>query len=120
MTAQLRHSRFRQVVALLALASTLWGAWIVVVHGSLSDDPVCAAESGLLIAHQRTSMRQGPGGIAAQHCSICHWLRSLRSVSGDAQPPTPSVAPGGFVTPDPITHEGHLARVHLPARSPPA
>jgi hypothetical protein len=120
MTAQFRHARFRQGVALLALVSSLWGAWLVVVHGSLGDDPVCAAESGLPIAHHQTSIRQGPGRISAQHCFICHWLRSLRSVSGDAQPSMPSVAPDGFVSPDPITHEGRIALVHRPARSPPA
>lgn len=120
MNRHFRRSRLRRGVALLALVSSLWGAWLAVVHGSLGDDPACAAEDGLVLAHHRTSIHDGRGGVSAQHCYICHWLRSLRSVSGDAPASMPSIAPDGFVSPDPPTHEGRIALVHLPARSPPA
>jgi hypothetical protein len=120
MNRRFRRSRFRAGVALLAVSCSLWSAWLVVVHGSLGDDSACAAESGLLVAHHPTSIGHAPGGISAQHCYICHWLRSLQAVSGDAPPALPSVARAGFVSPDPITREGHVGLVHLLARSPPA
>ena len=120
MNRRLRRSRFRRGVALLALVSSLWGAWLVVVHGSLGDDPACAAESGLALPHHGLSLHNGRGGTSAQHCYVCHWLRSLRSISGDPPAPLPSIAPGGIVPSAPSTCEGQIALVHLPARSPPA
>lgn len=120
MNGNLRRSPWRRSVALLALVSSLSGAWLTVVHGSLGDDPACAAESGFPIAPHRFTIGHGPGGIAPQHCYICHWLRSLRSVSGGAAPMLATSAPTGFVCPDLIIHEGHVAIVLLPARSPPA
>jgi hypothetical protein len=115
-----RRAFWRKSVALLALVSTLSGAWLTVVHGSLADDSACAAESGLPITPHRSTIGSGSGGIAPQHCYICHWLRSLHSVSGGDVPMLAAGAPAGFVCPDPITPEGHLALVLLPARSPPA
>jgi len=120
MNRRFRRSHFRRGVALLALVSSLWGAWLVVVHGSLGEDPACAAESGPPLAHHRTSINAGSGYLSAQHCYICHWLRSLRSVSGDPPAPMASIVPGGIVPPEVPTHEGQIALVHLPARSPPA
>jgi hypothetical protein len=116
----LRHSPCRRGVALLALVSTLSGAWLTVAHGSLGDDAACALESGFPITHHGTTIGHDAGGISAQHCYIRHWLRSLRSVAGDAAPLLASIAPTGFVYADPLTHDGHVALVQIPARSPPA
>ena len=63
-----RRAFWRKSVALLALVSTLSGAWLTVVHGSLGDDSVCAAEPGIPIAPHRSTIGHGSGGIAAQHC----------------------------------------------------
>jgi hypothetical protein len=120
MNRNLRRSAWRRGIALLALVSSLWGGWLTVVHGSLGEDAACAAESGFAIPHGGSTIGHGAGGIAAQHCYICHWLRSLRSVTGDTPPVAASIAPAGFVYVDPIIREGHVILAQLPARSPPA
>ena len=115
-----RRSRWRRGVALLALVSSLSGAWLTVVHGSLGDDAACALESGIPPLRQGATLGHDSGALSAQHCYICHWLRSLRSVNGGDAPTLATSAPAGFVCLDPITHEGRVTIVLLPARSPPA
>jgi hypothetical protein len=100
--------------------SSLPGAWLTVVHGSLGHDAACALESGIPPLRHGAALGHDSGALSAQHCYICHWLRSLRSVTGDGPPIVASSAPVGFVCPDPITHKGHVDLVQLPARSPPA
>jgi hypothetical protein len=54
------------------------------------------------------------------HCSICHWLRSLRPLVGDLVEVAAAIVPADALPPDPLTHEGHRTLVRVPARSPPA
>jgi hypothetical protein len=120
MNRNLRRSSWRRGVALLALVSSLSGAWLTVVHGSLGDDAACALESGIPPLRHGATLGHDAGALSAQHCYICHWLRSLRSATGDGPPTLAASAPAEFVFLDSITHEAHVALVHLPARSPPA
>lgn len=120
MNRNLRRSPWWKGVALLALVSVLSGAWLTVVHGSLVEGAVCPAESGSPIAHDGFTIGHGHGAIAHHDCYICRWLRSLWSMTGDAPPMLAAFVPAGFVHPNPIAHEGHLALARVPARSPPA
>jgi hypothetical protein len=121
MNGLLRRSRFGRGVALLALVSSLWGAWLVVVHGSLGGDAACAAESGLAPVRGAEAIRHGGRWtLEAGHCYVCHWLRSLRALDGDAATPAVQMAPVGLVASQLPTRQGHVALVQLPARSPPA
>jgi hypothetical protein len=77
------HSRFRRALAtglmvLLGVVSVL----PLVTHAELFDDPYCepypaGAAHG---AHQSGTsvLRTGTDGEDAQHCDVCHWLRSIR------------------------------------------
>jgi hypothetical protein len=120
MNRTLRRSPLWRGVALLALVSSLSGAWLTVGHGSLGDDAACALESGIPPLRHGATLGHESGGLSPQHCYICHWLRSLRSVTGDGPPVLASSARVGFVCTEPITHDGDIALVQLPARSPPA
>ena len=120
MNRNLRRSPLRRGVALLALVSSLSGAWLTVVHGSLGDDAACALESGIPPLRHGATLGHDSGALSAQHCYICHWLRSLRSVTGDGPPDLVSGAPAGFTAPVAITRDGHIVLVQLPARAPPA
>jgi hypothetical protein len=116
----LRRSPWRKGVALLALVSVLSGAWLTVVHGSLVAGGSCAADSDFSAARHGVTIGHGRGAIAHHDCFICHWLRSLRSMTGGEPPMLAGIVPAGLVRPDPIGREGHLSPVAIPARSPPA
>jgi len=120
MNRNLRRSPWWKGVVLLVLVSVLSGAWLTVVHGSLVEGGACPAESDASAAHHEVAIGHAHGAIAHHDCFICHWLRSLRSMTGDAAPVLAGIAPAGFVRADPIDREGHPPFVALPARAPPA
>jgi hypothetical protein len=116
----LRRSPWWQGVALLALVSVLSGTWLTVVHGGLLEGGACPAASGPPPPRHGFTVGHDEGAPAHHDCQVCHWLRSLRSMTGDAATVLAGIAPAGFVLPDLIDREGHLPFVALPARSPPA
>jgi hypothetical protein len=120
MFLKLRRSPWRTVFACLALASTVWGAWLTVVHGTLADDAACAGEFPAQHRSRGLTLADGSGAIAPQHCYICHWLRSLRSLVADTRD-LPSLVqswePLRFAV---TTRTGQGAVLQTPARSPPA
>jgi hypothetical protein len=116
----LRCSPWWRGVVLVALVSVLSGAWLTVVHGSLAEGAACPAESDSSAAHHGVAIGHDRGAIVHHDCSVCHWLRSLRSMTGDEPPMPAGIIPAGIVHPDPIDHEGQISLESLPARSPPA
>jgi len=106
-------------VACLALVALLSADWIAAIHGD--DDPVCDP-LGSLAPGNPTAAVVGPGTGAgsAQHCPICHWLRSLRSVAAHASLVSIAIVPTGPLGPDLRPPEIHVAALRIPARSPPA
>lgn len=120
MNGILRRSLWWKGIVLLALVSFSSGAWLAVVHGSLVEGGACPAESGPRSPDRGLTIGRDPGAIAHHDCPICQWLRSLRSMTGDTPPVLAAIAPAELVFPAPIDHEGRLALVELPARSPPA
>ena len=120
MNRHLRRSLWWKGVVLFALVSVLSGAWLTVVHGSLVEGAPCPPEIGPPTAHAGSTVGHEHGAIAHHDCSVCHWLRSLRSMTGDSPPMLAGIGPAGIVHPNPIDHEGHLSLVSVPARSPPA
>jgi hypothetical protein len=120
MNLNLRRSPCWKGVALLALVSVLSGAWLTVVHGSLVEGGACPAETDSSLAPLGVTIGQGHGPVAHHDCYICRWLRSLRSMTGDAPPAFAAMVPAGLVHPDPIVCLAHLRLVRIPGRSPPA
>jgi hypothetical protein len=120
MSRILRRSPWLKGIVLFALVSLVSGAWLTVVHGSLVEGGACPAEFDASAAHHGLTIGHEHGAVAHHDCYICRWLRSLRSMTGDAPPVPAGIGPTGIVHPDPIDHEGHVALVSLPARSPPA
>ncbi len=120
MNRVLRRSPWWKGVVLFALVSVLSGAWLTVVHGSLVAGGACPAESDVSATRHGLAIGHDHGAVAHHDCSVCHWLRSLRSMTGDQPPMADGISPAGFVLPASFDHEGHLALAALPARSPPA
>jgi hypothetical protein len=93
--------------------------WVAAVHGD--DDPVCNAQeraaSGALAA---ASVGPNTGGGTPEHCPICHWLRSLRSLAAQLSFVGIAIDAVGWVRPDLHPTEVHVSVAYLPARSPPA
>lgn len=120
MSQKLRASRWRAVLACLALASTLSGAWLTVYHGSLDDDAACAAEWGVTRDATQTTVKAGSGAAAPHHCFICHWLRSLRSLTSGTLVVASAIEPADPIRATVPTRASRLAPLRIPARSPPA
>ncbi len=116
----LRRSPWSQGVVLIALVSFLSGAWLTVVHGSLVEGGACPAESGAQGAGRDLTIGHDHGAVAHHDCSVCRWLRSFRSMTGDEPPMVAGIATAGFVVPPRIDRDGHVSLVSLPARAPPA
>lgn len=110
--------RTRPFARLLALLLVVGTALPTALHAGWDDDPLCEpalAGSGVAMAIGAAS----PEG-QAQHCDICHWLRSLRSLDA---------APAGSVTilqqsahalGDTSVAPAAAAAASLEARAPPA
>jgi hypothetical protein len=120
MNLNLRRSPCWKGVALLALVSVLSGAWLTVVHGSLVEGGACPAETDVSVAPVGVTIGQGHGPVAHHDCYICRWLRSLRSMTGDAPPTVAAMDPAGLVLSDATPCTVHLSLVRIPGRSPPA
>jgi hypothetical protein len=65
-------------------------------------------------------LQAGSYDAAAQHCSICHWLRSLRVFQSDAVQPLPRPVSSARAVARPASPLRRMALSALPARAPPA
>jgi hypothetical protein len=102
---------------LLVVLLTLGTSVPVATHGDAGHDPCDAAD---LVPPARASLHAPTTQGKAQHCEVCHWLRSLRAF--DASVSAPSVVVGealvhGDADASPL---GHLRLPALPSRAPPA
>jgi len=102
---------------LLVLLLTAGVALPAALHADANDDP-CGALDGGSAGGSRLTV--GSPVIPAQHCGICHWLRSLRVFHTDVAEPMPQL----LLAADPVTHTvsavARLALLPVPARAPPA
>jgi hypothetical protein len=75
------HSRLHRALAtglmvLLVVVSVL----PLVTHAELFDDPYCEPHPpGSSHGAHESVLRTGTDGEDAQHCDVCHWLRSIRA-----------------------------------------
>src|SRR5215203_6459193 len=102
---------------LLIVLLTMGVALPAALHGDANDD-ACETVAGA--ASSASSLRAASPVPAAQHCGVCHWLRSLRVFQTDAAQPLPRL----LASPTVVTHTtGASPRQSLdpvPARAPPA
>ncbi len=108
--ARLRRSS--RAVALLLLISFLG-------LGHKAGDDICASD--LPQAHDESKHAIGAAsGVDAQHCAICHSVRTPRRPFGSvAQVRAPLVDSGLVLTSEAVAHRAP-ALDRLPARAPPA
>jgi hypothetical protein len=114
-----RRPRSNLIVACLVLGALLSADWVAVSHGD--DDPGCDAQS-FALAQAGRGVTVGPpaGGSAPEHCLICHWLRSLRSLSAGDVSVAMAIAPTGAVRVVPACRARRSALFHVSSRAPPA
>ncbi len=74
-----RCSAGRRLVAVLALAMMLSGAWLAVVHGGLSGRDACADDVGAPPASRGAAIGKAAGVAAPDQCPICQWLQSFHA-----------------------------------------
>ena len=111
---------FRRLIgvpaAILAVVLATGIAMPSALHADANDDPCEAVGDGPGGPHLQPATAAAP----AEHCFICHWLRSFRAFEGKAVQQQPrlvaSVRPG-VQAEAPATR---LALPRLPARAPPA
>jgi len=102
---------------LLVVLLTAGVALPAALHADANDDPCEALDGG---AAGGSRLTVGSPVVPAQHCGICHWLRSLRVFQTDAAEPLPQL----LLAADSVTHTEspapRLALLPVPARAPPA
>ena len=102
---------------LLIVLLTMGAALPAALHGDATDD-VC---EGVGDGPGSGSRLQAASYVtAAQHCAICHWLRSLRVFQTDAVQPLPRLMPSARAGACPRSAVRRMAIAALPARAPPA
>jgi hypothetical protein len=101
------------LIIFLAMGASLPAA----LHGEASDD-ACEASGGST-GHD-SNLRAASPVVVAQHCGICHWLRSLRVFQTDAAQSLPRL----LASPTVVTHTTcatpRQSLDPVPARAPPA
>src|SRR5215208_503838 len=102
---------------LLIVLLTMGVALPAALHGDASDD-ACETVAGA--ASSASSLRAASPVPAAQHCGICHWLRSLRVFQTDAAQPLPRLAPSAVTVTRIVCAPVRLVLASVPARGPPA
>ena len=102
---------------LLVVLLTMGVALPAALHGGASDD-VCEAVGDGAASDSR--LQAASDVTAEQHCSICHWLRSLRVFRADPVQPLPRLVPAARTVARPVCPLRQLATSALPARAPPA
>src|SRR5215218_429924 len=96
---------------LLIVLLTMGVALPAALHGDANDD-ACETVAGA--ASSASSLR------AAQHCGVCHWLRSLRVFQNDAAQPMPRLVATARPFVRTACATGRLVLDLVPARAPPA
>lgn len=119
---KLQRARSCVVVVCLSIAALLSADVVAAVHGC--DDPVCDAQSGVAFGATAgpsgaTSVGAGTGSTP-QHCPICQWLRSLRSLSAYATHVAFAIEPVEPIRFELFFHQFFVPVLQVPARSPPA
>lgn len=103
----------RVLVVLLALGTAVPFA----AHGDSDHDPCDATPGGDL---SRSRLHGPTAPVQAQHCSVCHWLRSLRVFDAVVVAPAAHAEVTREATaPRPATH-ARLLTPSVPTRGPPA
>ena len=102
---------------LLVVLLTLGTSVPIATHGDAGHDP---CDAGDLVPAARASIQAATTPGKAQHCEVCHWLRSLHAF--DASVSAPSVVVGTALihadaTASPL---GQLRLPARPSRAPPA
>ena len=102
---------------LLVVLLTLGTSVPVATHSDVGHDP---CDAGDLAPTPRASVQAPTTSGKAQHCEVCHWLRSLHAF--DASVSAPTVVVGTALIHDDATASplGHLRLPALPSRAPPA
>jgi hypothetical protein len=115
-----RLGRQSGFVVCLALASLLSADWIAVIHGEDDPDDQAASVARPSALATSVSSASDAGRVPPEHCLICHWLRSLRSLAATGTVTSTGVASVGDVDALPSADAPSGAAVRIPARSPPA
>jgi hypothetical protein len=103
-------------VRLLVLLLTLGTSVPIAAHGDAGHDPCDGGVEG--VAQATVHAPQAPA--KAQHCEVCHWLRSLRAFETVVDAPA-KAAEGGWLAA--ALCVSPVARLHIrpaPSRAPPA
>jgi hypothetical protein len=102
----------RALALLLLLGTTIPTA----LHAGW-DDPCEPALGG----HGPTYVQAQPVvASGGEHCAVCHWLRSLRSLETQPTGVAAVLPPGREVPSDPVTSLSRHDAPSIPARAPPA
>ena len=102
---------------LLIVLLTMGVALPAALHGDANDD-ACETVAGA--ASSASSLRAASPVPAAQHCGVCHWLRSLRVFQTDAAQPMPRLVATARPFVRTACATGRLVLDLVPARAPPA
>jgi hypothetical protein len=102
---------------LLIVLLTMGAALPAALHGDAKDD-LCEAVGQGVASHSR--LQAASDASTSQHCSICHWLRSLRVFQTDPVQPLPRLVPSARAIVSPALAARRLVISALPARAPPA
>ena len=116
-----RLRRRSPVVALgvaLSLIGLLSADWIAAVHGD-DDDARHEQALGLWSTGSGARVGAGNGGASPEHCAICHWLRSLKSLAAAAGLVSGAITLCRPLGAEPMPRVIATAVVHVPTRAPP-
>jgi len=102
---------------LLIVLLTMGAALPAALHGDATDD-LCEAIGEGAVSHHR--LQAASDASTSQHCSICHWLRSLRIFQTDPAQPLPRLVPSARAVARPASAVRRFVVSSLPARAPPA
>jgi hypothetical protein len=102
---------------LLVVLLTMGVALPAALHGDAKDDACEAVGDG---AFGDSTLQAASHVSASQHCSICHWLRSLRVFQTHPAQPLPRLVPSACGMTHAASAVSRLAISSLPARAPPA
>lgn len=105
--------RWSRAVALSLLVASLWG----LPHGGEADDACAPApEQHDESRHVITAVP----AVDADHCAVCHWLRTLQPELAGVRSSQHGVAAGDDVSTHASADRRDPGANRLPARAPPA
>jgi hypothetical protein len=112
------RGRGRLLARALALLLLVGTAIPTALHAGWDDDPLCEP----VLGGTGTSHVQASSGPAprAEHCAVCHWLQSLRSLHADPAACGAELPLARWVTPEALLSDSRQDAPSLPARAPPA